>query len=555
MALRAYQTDAVNAIFNYFYNATGNPVVAMPTGTGKSHVIAGFTQQAMHYWPRTRVMMLTHVKELIEQNAEKLREAWPTAPMGIYSAGLGEKISYMPITFGGVASVVKVIEQFGHIDLLIIDECHLLSPSADTMYQAIIETLKKTNPYLKVIGLSATPYRLGQGMITDGGVFTDICIDMTTLQAFNWFIDQAYMTTLIPYPTGSVIDAGELQFSGGDYQLASMEREFDKIMYDALREVVTKGHDRRSWLIFAPGVTGAEKAAHILRSWGITAYAVTQRTGAKERREYLAAFKAGKIRCLTNNNVLTTGFDHPGIDLIAVFRKTVSPGLWVQMLGRGTRPLYAPGFDLEDLEQRRYALLMGGKQNCLVLDFADNVRSLGPINDPVIPKKRGPGMGDAPVKICEKKRLVSGNAGCGAYNHVSVRNCIGCGEEFATNVNFDRTSGQLELITTTAPIMEWFDVYTVTYQKHTKVGKPPMLRVLYQTAFRQFSEMLFLEHPVGSYPRKKSRDWWRTRTGAEPPETVDEALAIANRKELKEPHRIRVWLNKDYPEIINYEYD
>ena len=190
MKPRDYQDAAVDSIFHYFTCHSGNPLVVLPTGTGKSVVIGEFIRQAFEKYPQTRVMKLTHVKEIIEQNLDKLLTIWPTAPAGVYSAGLGRKEKHLPITFGGVGSVARATpDHFGRIDLLIIDECHLVSPNESTMYQKVIQGLKDLNPYLKVIGFTATPYRLGHGMLTDeGGLFTDICFNASELEAFNWFI-------------------------------------------------------------------------------------------------------------------------------------------------------------------------------------------------------------------------------------------------------------------------------------------------------------------------------------------------------------------------------
>ena len=128
MQFRWYQSECVDAIYNYFASGkSGNPIAALPTGTGKSVIIGGFVESALRQWPWQRVVMLTHVKELIEQNARKLLDIWPTAPMGIYSAGLKRKDIAQPIIFGGVASVVKNVGLLGHRDLVLIDECPWLS--------------------------------------------------------------------------------------------------------------------------------------------------------------------------------------------------------------------------------------------------------------------------------------------------------------------------------------------------------------------------------------------------------------------------------------------
>src|SRR3569833_1561917 len=226
---RWYQTKAIDSIFNY--NASGqvgNPVVAMPTATGISIVIAKFIHKVLTHWPRQRIIKLTHVKQLIEQNAKKMREVWPDVPLGIYSAGLSERDTIQPVVFGGVQSVVNCVERFGWRDLMLIDEAHLLSPKDNTSYQKIIYKLKSINPNLKVIGFTATPYRLGQGMITDDGIFTDICYDLTSLDNFNRLIDEGYLAPLIPRPTNIELDASSVGISKGDFKQNELQAAVDK---------------------------------------------------------------------------------------------------------------------------------------------------------------------------------------------------------------------------------------------------------------------------------------------------------------------------------------
>lgn len=205
MKPRDYQEYGISELIRYFEEGgTGNPVLAMPTGTGKSIVIAEFIRLVCSKWPGQRIMMLTHVKELIQQNFNKLMSVWPTAPAGIYSAGIGKKEANFPIIFGGIQSVHKKPELFGHIDLIIVDECHLIPKKSNTTYRKLIDFLSRVNPNLKVIGLTATPYRLGMGLITDeDGLFDEICCDMTSLDVFNWFFDEGYLTTLVPKRTGN----------------------------------------------------------------------------------------------------------------------------------------------------------------------------------------------------------------------------------------------------------------------------------------------------------------------------------------------------------------
>jgi len=545
---RWYQSEAEYSIFDYFQSGnTGNPVVAMPTGTGKSIVIANFLRSVFTNWPKQRVMMLTHVKELIEQNAEKLVSVWPTVPLGFYSAGLKSRNTILPIIFGGVQSVSKAIKKsvetqdglplhmkhFGFRDLVIIDECHLLSPKEDSMYQYVINELLKINPNLKIIGFTATPYRLKQGMITDeGGLFTDICYDVTKIDSFNRLIAEGFISPLIPKRTNTEIDVSTVGLARGDFNNKQLQAAVDKdeITYAAVKEMVEQGYNRKCWLVFATGVDNAEHVAAMLDSFGIPAAACHSKLKANENDMRIQAFKNGELRALVNNNKLTTGFDHPPIDLIGMLRPTLSPGLWVQMLGRGTRP--SPDTN---------------KENCLVLDFAGNTKRLGPINDPVKPRKPGKGGGDAPVRICES---------CGVYNHASARICICCGAEFTFENKLFTTAGTEELLRSDAPIVEYFKVQKCLYRLHEKKNKegvrlkPPSMKVSYFCGLQMFDEWICLEH--SGYAGKRAKDWWRQRHAEEPPPTVYQALEKVS--QLRVPTRIRVWCNKKHPEILSAEW-
>lgn len=549
MKLRYYQANAITAIYNYFVANVGNPIVAMPTGTGKSIVIGEFVRSIFHHYPHQRVMMLTHVKELIEQNLDKLLRLWPTAPAGVYSSGMGRKESHFPITFGGVASVAKASpDRFERIDLLLIDECHLLSNHESTMYQQIIKGLRQINPALKVIGFTATDYRLGWGKLSQGGgLFTDVCFDLTTLEEFNRLVAEGFLSPLIPKRTGMQFDLTGVKIHGGEYKQDELQAAVDKseLTYKAIQETVELGHDRKHWLIFASGIEHAEHICQTLDSLNIPACVIHSKMSDDDRTERINGFKSGKYRAAVNNNVLTTGFDFPGIDLIGMLRPTSSPGLWVQMLGRGTRPVYHPDADaetLETVEGRLLAIQYGPKQNCLVLDFAGNTRRLGPINDPVIPKPKGKGGGGvAPVKVCEA---------CGVYNHASVRFCFNCGAEFPKHLNISETAYTDELMASGLPQVEVFAVDRVTYSAHSGNSGIPSMKVSYFCGLRMFREFVCFEH--SGFPKHKAHDWWKERSWDEAPLTVADALQQMNA--LRVPTHIRVWLKKNHPEVMGYDF-
>lgn len=558
MKLRPYQWDGICAIWDYFKNGgTGNPIVAMPTGIGKSVVIGGFVRSVYDSFPNQRVMILTHVKELIEQNFDKLFQIWPTAPAGIYSSGLNRRDLYNNITFGGIASVAKRAAEFGHVDLIIIDEAHLVSPSESTMYQKFILELKQYNPHLKVIGLTATPYRLGHGKIVEeGSLFTDICYDSTTLEEFNKLIADGYLCPLVPKRTELMLNVDGVHMRGGEFIAKELQNAVDKyeLTETAVKEAIEVGHDRQAWLVFTAGVEHAIHTAEILNAYGISARAV--HSGNKqfkmtdtERDNAIADFKAGKLRALVNNNVLTTGFDHPPIDLIIMLRPTSSPGLWVQMLGRGTRPVYAPGYDLDTLEGRLAAIEAGGKPNCMVLDFGGNTKRLGPINDPVLPPRKGKKKGDAPIKLCENAN--NKNQLCNTWVHAGARWCPECGGEFVFQTKLNQGASTDELIKGDLPVVEEFKIDHITYSQYVNKDKSPMMKVSYYSGFRMFNEYVCIEHE--GFALHKAKKWWTERTDIPFPETTEQALNVADT--LQTCTSLRVWTNKKYPEIMAHCFD
>lgn len=551
---RHYQREGTLKTFEYFhYNKTGNPVIAMPTGTGKSIVIADFLNQIYTYYANQKIMVLTHVKELIVQNYNKLINLWPEAPAGIYSAGLKQRDLHSMITFAGIGSVSKKASSFGHIDLIIIDEAHLVSPKDTTMYRKFISAATLINPNLRVIGLTATPWRLGHGMITEGdSIFTDICFDITGFEAFNRLLDEGFLCPLIPKKTQTTLDLDNVHIRGGEFVQKELQQAVDKeqVTRNALKETLDIASDRSSWLVFASGISHAVHISDILNQYGIDSGVVHGgnkefKMTNNERDKNIADFKAGKLQALVNNNVLTTGFDYPGIDLIVMLRPTMSPGLWVQMLGRGTRPIYEDGYDLNTIDGRLQAIANSHKKDCLVLDYAGNTSRLGPINDPVIPKKKkGKGGGTAPVKVCEK---------CDTINHASVKYCVSCDFEFHVQVKIKMEASTKEIIKKKEPppIVEEFNVDHITYSIHHKRDRPPTLKVSYYCGYHMFTEYVCLEHRGGA--RKNAERWWNKRSNFETPETSQEALSYTD--QLLVPSTLMVWVNKRYPEIINHIFN
>lgn len=529
-----HQNEAVDSVFFYYAKGgTGNPLVAMPTATGKSLVIAEFIKKVMSRWPNQRFLLATHVKELISQNAEKIRTQWPMVPLGILSAGLKQRDTINPVIYGGVATIVGCVEALGWRDLMLIDEAHLLSPDDDTMYKEVIRRLRVINPHMKVIGFTATPYRMKQGMLTDGGLFTDICFDNTGLEAFNKLIDDGYLIRPIPKRMHTALDVSEVAIVAGEFNKGQLQAAVDKdqVTYEACREAAEEGYDRNCWLAFASGVKHAEHVCSVLQSLGISCTFIHSKLSDKECDKRFTSWKSGEYRCIVNYGKLTTGVDHPPIDLIIMLRPTMSTVLWVQMVGRGTRPSPATH-----------------KENCLVLDFARNTERLGPINDPVIPHKRkkGEAPGVPPIRICPQ---------CGVYNHARAVKCCACGFVFPKLQKLVNTAGTEELVRrlpAPEPLLQTFPVERVLYHKRQKPGQPAMIQVQYCCGTQMFSKWISLESKH-AYAKGSAESWWKRAMGVfVAPPTTEEAMQWVSR--LKQPKSITVHTNKKYPEVMDVNY-
>ena len=398
--LRDYQQRAIDELYKWLATHAGHPCVVMPTGSGKSHIVAALCKDALQQWPETRILMLTHVKELIEQNAEKMRQHWPDAPLGIYSASIGIK-QMDCITFAGIQSIRNKAAELGHVDLVIIDECHLVSHKDEGGYRTLLSALSHINPHLRVIGLTATPYRLGHGLITDKPALFDALLEPVSIEEL---VHKGYLAPLRSKVTSAKLDVSGVHKRGGEYIEAELQKAVntDKNNWAVVTEVIRLAGDRKAWLFFCAGVDHAKSVADILDMLSIPAACITGDTPKAKRERIIENFKAGHLRALTNANVLTTGFDYPDIDLIAMLRPTMSASLYVQMAGRGMRP-------------------KSHTDHCLVLDFAGVVATHGPITAVVPPSKGGSGNGEAPVKVCDA---------CGELVHLSARQCSACGAPF-----------------------------------------------------------------------------------------------------------------------------
>lgn len=340
---RAYQTEIVEAVFNYLFTKTGNPVVAAPGGVGKSHSMNRIIKRLVVDYPGTRVLSLVHDAKIIDQNCNSMLKFWPDAPCGIYSAGLKQRDTHFPIIYAGIQSVHKRPESFGKIHIVIVDECDLVSPKEETMYQKFIAALRVRNPNLRVIGFTATPYRLGTGCLTNSDMWDEICIDLTKTERFNWFIEQGYLSPLVTKKAVKEIDITDIRMKGGEFDEHDLQEaaDTDELNAAVVEECIRYGSDRKHWLVFSSGVKHGHRLAKLFNARGVPARMLSGEDSMAYREEVEDLFKSGRIRCLVNCGLYGRGWDFPALDMLAWARATQSTGLWIQGCVRGTRR--APG--------------------------------------------------------------------------------------------------------------------------------------------------------------------------------------------------------------------
>ncbi|OUS31109.1 ATP-dependent helicase [Gammaproteobacteria bacterium 45_16_T64] len=360
--LRPYQQDAVDAVVRYFRESDKAALLVLPTGAGKSLVIAELARIA-----RGRILVLAHVKELVQQNCGKYESYGH--PASIFAAGLGRKEADTQVVFGSVQSVARNLDAFeDSFSLLIIDECHRVSLEDNSEYQKIIRSLKKHNRQLKVLGLTATPYRLDGGWIyqqhlgegcqrsAETKPFTACVFELP----LRHMIEEGYLTpaTLLDAPV-ALYDFEKLRPTAlGIYAQAELNavlKGSKRATKRIIAQVVDKAKGRSGVMIFAATVAHAKEILTYLPPENSAMIIGDMK--ARARDSVIAAFKDRHIKFLVNVSVLTTGFDAPHVDLIAILRPTESVGLYQQIIGRGLR-------------------LSEGKKDCLVLDYAGNRHDL-----------------------------------------------------------------------------------------------------------------------------------------------------------------------------------
>lgn len=525
LTLRPYQERCLGDLWHWFERETGNPLVVLPTGAGKSLVIADWCKGVCQVDPGAGILILAHVRELIQQNAAELLGLWPDAPVGVYAAGLGRREMGKAITFASIQSIWrKAYKLPRRIDMVLVDEAHLIPRNSTTMYGKFLADLKAINPATKIIGLTATPFRLDSGLLHEGSeaMFDGIAHETNVRGLF----DDGYLAPPRSYRQRTEIDTAGVGTRAGEFIASQLESAaMDAATIDAIADrIVEAGADRKGWLVFGCSVAHCEAMTAALRARGFAGVGIYGDMDKADRDRTIGDFKAQRLRFLCSMQVLTTGFNARHVDLIALARPTQSTGLYIQMIGRGTR--LSPET---------------GKDDCLVLDFGGNIARHGPFDDPFLPKSKAEkGAGSVPFRECPE---------CGLATSAAARSCPGCGFEYPPPEKVVTITPDEKPILSVEP--EWLEVAAVTYKRHSKSGGTDSLRAEYRIGPATHREWACPEH--GGYARQKFEGWWLRRASAPVPATVEEALARAS--ELAVPSHIRVKREGRFNSVVGYRFE
>ena len=349
VTLRPYQRESALKVSEAL-DVGEHPLCVLPTGAGKSLVMAEVLRKRAQ-----PALVLSHVAELLEQDARALRRVAPNARSSFFVAGLKEKNAHADIVFGSVQSVVRSLAEFrSPRSLIFVDEAHLCPRKGDAMYAKIFAHFMQA----RRVGMTATPRRLDSGSLVSGDDAWFSCVAHSV--DVRELIVAGFLSPLVGVTTEAQASMEGVATRGGDFVMeqaaAAVARTLE--LPTAVAQACKLARKRKAWLVFAASIEHAEAVAHELTQQGVANLVVTSETSRDDRNAALDQFRAGEVRALVNVGVLTTGFDAPLTDAIICMRPTQSDVLWQQILGRGMR-------------------LAEGKTNCLLLDFVGNLERLG----------------------------------------------------------------------------------------------------------------------------------------------------------------------------------
>ena len=533
--LRDYQQDALSGIWRYWREDEGTaPLVVVPTGGGKSVIIAEMIRLIRRKNDKVRILMVSHVKELVVQNLERMRQNAPdlSSSIGIMTGPYTEN-RRAPILCGTIQTVINRKEQFEDtpFDLMIVDEAHLIPTRDSSQYRTLIAYLRSINPNMRLIGFTATPFRLDSGYLHQGAdaMFDGVAADVP----IKTLIDDGRLVTPRTTWNAESMDVTKLKTQAGEYTAESQDEAIrpviGKMALDALKQGSRTERDR--WLWFFPSVESAQIACDWLEINNQKAVCIHGGLPAIERDDLMRQFSEGEVQHCTNVNIMTTGIDIPAINHIVLARATKSTVLYIQMCGRGLRP-----YD--------------GKDRCVILDYGKNAQTHGTLDRPRIHEKGKPKDREPAARQCKA---------CGCYMESDAAHCPECGyipPPRKRKINLTQPF-RGEMVSWLSPPHS-VGVRAVNYEKWEGKSGFPTVRVRYALDDGDYiSEWLCPEHPFDHVATKMFSQRWRRTFGKDetPPVGVQDCIERLTSHRLQ-PLSLTVGTRegKEWPDIMSVEY-
>ncbi len=485
------------------------------TGAGKTIFFSELIKRLLNEWPSMRIAVLAHRRELVQQAKDKLLQVWPDAPIGIACASTGEKTNLeQPVTIGSPQTLSNRIETVeAPFDLVIVDEVHRLPPkNKESQYGELLNSLRSLYPKLRMIGVTATPFRLNHGYI-----YGKECRPGSE----NWFEKLHYKIGINDLQKQGFLcgyrakaaanissDLSRVKTTGGDYNLGALSEMMGREVHigSAVKAFQKYGEDRHHIVVFAVSIDHAEKLHEAFKSAGYTAGIVHSKMPVGQRDMMLKEFEAGRMRFIVNVGILTEGWDSTAIDCILLCRPTKSSALYAQMVGRGLR-------------------IHPNKEDVLILDLTGNCMQHGDPDSPkvVVPGKPVEDMDEPIQKKCPN---------CDELVAAGKMECPSCGYAWEPepveelNESVEMTTVQFGNQKAAPFAFEIDDVYVEDYT--SKKGNRMLKLSMVNSSFlsrKAVNVFLLFDPDAHPYAIGKARSTWTELVGNRPPESTDEAMA------------------------------
>lgn len=527
------------------------------TGAGKTIFFSILIQRLLKEFPHLRICVLVHREILVRQNAEKMLGVWPEAPIGIACSSASKDVDVRaPVVFGSVQTLANRVGEIPPFHLVIIDECHRLPPKTiDSQYKTFLDAMLSYYPSLRVLGLTASPWRLNHGPIYGknhkrksdsecGNWFDELDYELSIrdLQKIDPEDSQSpYLVSMRVWveDRGLSLELERVKTTAGEFNQADLSELMrgGKHVATAVEKYLEYrgkfGHRSRC-AVFAVDISHAEELVLAFQERGIGCDCVHSRLGKMENAAALEAFDEGKLPVIVNVGVLTEGWDCRATDMLLMARPTLSPALFVQMVGRGLRTF-------------------PGKGDCLILDLAGNFDRHGPPWSPNLPDYSKPGKAREKRQQPEKKCPE-----CGFENSPNVWNCQECGAILRVKEDLQAKAvalRELDLNRAEAVVSPGVDAVPIDFKLSNYVPRNgvPCLRFDallqdYHGNKHQVSHFFRFQGSGSTY----ARIWWRSIAGEPVPTTIDEAIANQSMIRAGLPKMLKISKQGEYWKVLGW---